>query len=112
MVDDFVIRLLAVGTFPVLDEEPERSEYLASLVISSPGHDDRTNLKGEWRLQSLEIEGETLTILPGTELTMAIDLADDGKGFASGSGGCNGFTASAGLGENAAFRPIRRGHRH
>ena len=103
VIDGFAVRVVAVAPYPVLDEEPELSEYDATLVILRAERDHALELRGQWRLQSLEEKGETALVLPGTELSISIDLDDGSTGLGQGTGGCNAFTTSVEVGEHASI---------
>jgi heat shock protein HslJ len=101
MVAGFAIRLIDVAPYPVLDVPTDRGDFVATLLVSSAEDNDASALRGQWKLESLEIHGESFAVLPGTELTLVIELSD-AVGFARGTGGCNGYSASIEVGENGS----------
>jgi len=98
MVDGFRIQLAAVGPYPVIDTETERSSYRVTAVVSPVTEFELTAglsaLNTQWRLDAFGKLGQEVTAMESTPVTIRFDISDFGTGSMSGSGGCNGFTGS------------------
>ena len=97
-VDGYRIQLAAVAPYPVLDEETERSRYVATAIVSPVTDTERRHglsaLNTQWRLEAFGKLGEETPALATAEVTISFDVSDAGTGSAWGSGGCNGFSGS------------------
>ena len=99
VVDGYRIQLASVGPFPVLDEETERSSYVATVVVSPVTDTELRHglsaLNTQWRLEAFGKLGEEAATLTTAEVTVSFDVSDAGTGSIWGFGGCNGFTGAA-----------------
>ncbi len=97
-VEGFRIQLAAVGPYPVLDVETERSRYVATVVVSPVTPTEELHgvaaLNTEWHLEAFGRIGAEEPTLPGTDVTINFDVSVEGVGSAWGTGGCNGFTGT------------------
>ena len=97
-VDGYRIHLASVGPYPNLDKETQRSEYVATAVVSpvtdAELHDGFSALNTQWRLQAFGKIGEETQTLATSQVSITFEVSDIGRGSIRGSGGCNGFTGS------------------